>query len=299
MIIQSAEQLRAVTCSYYANNDWERIEQTVKTVQAEVERVIGTAALEWLASAEGCVTEAWQCCAAAIGYMATMRYSRLNDVSHEDEGRKVKMDRENEARPFEWQLARDERAHLTEYYRQLDRLLMLLEPVEAFHASATWQQRQQLIVKDATCLTWLTGMEESAWLFHRLVPMLAESQSFVVKAYGEAFSPEDFRTFENTDTTNYAAQKAVALGALALMGRRTQLQQLPYGLMTAMESDGGGNSRQQPTTDALQAYLKQLSKDQHYWLNEMRRLRDVAAGGAQYSHLQVPENTPDQKYMRL
>ncbi len=298
LIIASADQLRTVTCSYYQNNDFSRIERTVATVQAEVEHIIGTPCMEWLATDEGRQSEAWLACATAIGYMATMRYARLNDISHEDAGRKIKMDRDNEARPFEWQMARDERAHLDEYYRALDRLLCLLDKEPTFRQSDTWQQRQRLIVTDAACLTWLTGIGESPWFYHQLVPMLAESQHHVERAYGQAFEPDGFLAFENTDTLHYAAQKATALGAIVLMGQRTQLQAMPYALMQLVESNGGGNQRLQPTTDQLATYLRTVAADRHYWTDEMRRLRDLEAGQAA-TRLQMPDNDSRNKFMRL
>ena len=97
----------------------------------------------------------------------------------------------------------------------------------------------------------------------------------------------------------HAAQMAVALGAIALMGRRTSLQTLPYGLMKIFESDGGGNRKEAAALDRLDDYLKHLSHQQHYWLNEMKQLRDEAAGTESPSRLQMPDNDPHNKYMRL
>lgn len=294
MIINSSEELRALTGSYFANNDFTRIEGVLQAVEQEIARTIGLAALDAL---EGDALLAAQ---QATAYMATMRYYRLNDISHENAGRKVKIDKENEARPFEWQLARDDRMHLEEYYRALDRLLYALAGTELFRESPVWQRQQRLIVKDSGTMAWLTGVDDSAWLYLRLQPFLAESQRFVEKAYGEAFNPEDFDTlFPPADTLDYAAMKAVALGAIALMGRRTSLQTLPYGLMTIIESDGGGNRQEQGTMERIADYLKQLSRDQHYWLEEMKRLRDAAAGLETTTHLQMPENDRHNKYMRL
>ena len=187
---------------------------------------------------------------------------------------------------------------LEEYYRALDRLLYELRDCDQFKATPQYQAQQQLIIRDAITLTYLTGIDASAWLFLRLTPFLMESQRFVEKAYGQKFAPDDFQLMENTDTLKYAAQMAVALGALALMGRRTSLDTLPYGLMKVFEQDGGGNRREQAPLDRLNDYLKQLSKEQHYWLNEMRTLRDHEVDN-ECTYLQMPENHPNDKFMRL
>ncbi len=294
-IITDSEQLRDVTGSWWANADFSRIERIVYAVEHELATVIGSDTMEWLAAGEGRSSEAWLHAACAVGYMACMRYYRLNDISHQDGGRKVKIDKENEARPFEWQLARDDRAHLEEYYRALDRLLYELRDVEVFQRSNVWQQQQRLIIKDADTLSQLTGLDPSPWLYLRLVPFLMESQHFVGKAYGADLCSID----TDFPMLMEAAQRAVALGALALMGRRTSLQTMPYGLMKLFESNGGGNRQEAAALDRLDDYLRHLSREQHYWLNEMKQLRDEAEGGEQPTHLQMPDNKPNDKFMRL
>ena len=289
MIITSAEQLRNLTGSYYANNDFEKIRSTLMAVEYELRTTLGMDTLEGL---EG---EALQAAQQAVAYMATMRFYRLNDISHETMGRKVKIDKENEARPFEWQLARDDRMHLEEYYRALDRLIDLLQDDADFQETRIWQRQQRLIVKDADSLSYLTGADPSPWLYVRLTPYLDESQRFVLKAYGGPL-PEE--TEENGEIL-HAARMAVSLGAIALMGRRTSLQTMPYGLMKIFESDGGGNRMEQAAIDRLDDYLKHLSGEQRYWLEEMKHLRDQADGKELPTHLQMPENAPHDKFMRL
>lgn len=294
MIITTSEEIRNLTGSYYANNDFSKIENIVKGVEQELCGMIGIDDLSGLTS------DALLAAKQAIAFMASMRYFRLNDISHEHEGRKVKIDKENEARPFEWQLARDDRAHLEEYYRALDRLTAALQDEQQFKESDIYKRQQTLIVTTADTLAWLTGADNSPWLYLRLVPFLAESQRFVEKAYGDHLTPEDFGDlFASTDTIAFAAQKATALGAIALMGRRLSLQAMPYGLMKIFESDGGGNRKEAAALDRLDDYLKHLSNEQQYWLNEMKHLRDIASDKEQVTHLQMPENDPQNKYIRL
>lgn len=287
MIITTAEQLRNLTGSYYANNDFSKIENMVKGVEQDICRILD------LPNLDNLEPDALLAAQQAVAFMATMRFYRLNDISHENAGRKVKIDKENEARPFEWQLARDDRAHLEEYYRALDRLVALLQDNEQFKQTKVYQRTQQLLVKDADMLNYLTGLDPSPWLYIRMVPFLDESQRFIEKVYGSALSG-----ITDTDIL-HAAQMAVALGAVALMGRRCSLQSMPYGLMQLTVSNGGGNSQQQPTLNQLDAYLKQLSADQRYWINEMKQLRDQAAGKEPESNLQMPENDKHHKYMRV
>lgn len=346
MIIESAEQIRNLTGSYYANNDFEKIRSTLMAVEDEIADVIGRTVMESLVeesknkevsisfttedgkvlkigdkefvvegdtlkmagySPYGIIgrvegdtlhlsnSRAVYACRQAVAYMATMRFYRLNDISHENMGRKVKIDKENEARPFEWQLARDDRAHLEEYYRALDRLIRALEPDPRFIVTDIWKRMDALIVKDADSLSYLTGLDPSPWLYLRLMPYLSESQHFVAKAYGEGFS----QIGDASEDIQHAAQMAVGLGAIALMGRRTSLQTLPYGLMKIFESDGGGNRKEAAALDRLDDYLKRLSREQHYWTEEMKRLRDEDMDAEPAIHLQMPDNDPHNKFMRV
>lgn len=305
MIIDNAEQLRDITGSYYSNSDFTRIKLITRTVEEELCQLLTRPVVDYIDQHRGEKdTEAtWFAAAQAIGYMAIMRYQRLNDVSHEDTGRKVKIDRDNEARPFEWQLARDDRAHLEEYNRALDRLITNLDKIEVWRNTDRYKYTHRLIIRSADSMAFLTGVEPSPWLYLRLQPFIMESQHFVEKAYGTAFQPDNFHPFEESNTLNYAAQMAVGLGAISLMGRRTSLQALPYGLMNLFEQDGGGNRHDQSTMDQIDHYLRHLSHEQHYWINEMRTLRDLAdapsSDGGPATFLQIPENKPANKYIRL
>ena len=155
MIITTAEQIRNLTGSYYANNDFEKIKNIVNAVEQEISTTLSMPSLDALEDAA--LLAAQQ----AVAFMATMRFYRLNDISHENAGRKVKIDKENEARPFEWQLARDDRAHLEEYYRALDRLINALDGDPRFMETKIWKRKNALIVKDADSLSYLTGLDPS------------------------------------------------------------------------------------------------------------------------------------------
>lgn len=300
MIINSAEELRTLTDSFYANADFTKIENILGNVEIEIERVIGKDLMEQMVSEEAgdsAVTnrEAVHALKQAIAYMAVMRYNRLNDLSHETSGRKAKIDRENEARPFEWQLARDDRAHLEEYYRALDRMLYALQDDDNYSQSALARRMEGLIVSDGDELSQLTGVDSSPWLYLQLVPYLDESQRKVATAYGDELS-----TIATDSDIYHAAQMCVALGALIIMGRRHSLRQLPYGLMSAIESNGGGNTLTQPAPEVLKAYMLNLMRDHHYWLNEMRTLRDEANEENTYTYLQEPDNSDkSKKYLKL
>src|SRR5690554_464828 len=111
-----ATELRNATGSYYANNNFDKIRTDVSLATDEMVRLVGgdlmARALVHYNSTEyklsaptadqkknDTLVELLQ---VPIAYKATFRYYQTNLVGHEDSGRKVKIDNENERMPWEW-----------------------------------------------------------------------------------------------------------------------------------------------------------------------------------------------------
>jgi len=322
-----AEELRLATSSYYANNDYSRIQSTVYLVERELADVLGNDVWADITgryegtnqTGEGHEHDQELVLLAqrAVGLMATMRYSRLNDLSHEDDGRKAKIDRENEARPFEWQLARDERVHLEEYYATLNALIALLETTEnaAWIDSRCRKQSALLLLPNSLVMSEATGISFTPWLYFRLIPYLSEAQHWVMRAYGRDFSEllqwsRDLLKIVNDDNdeTNeeekelreeavVAARRAEGLKALAIMAGRTEVSALPWGLMGAITRAGGDDQEHSATIDQLHHFARHQEGSAAYWLNEMKHLRDKLHEQEDgCTMLQTPENRPENKY---
>lgn len=63
----------------------------------------------------------------AVAMLAALRYYHRTDVSHDINGRKIKIDQENEKIPWEWQLLDDDREHMEAHYRAIDMAIALCE----------------------------------------------------------------------------------------------------------------------------------------------------------------------------
>lgn len=288
-----SEELRQATGSFYANADFDKIAALVEQVQGEVAKQIGT---EVMASIDadyndGKDSELIHAAQRTVGYMATIRYFRLNDISHETDGRKVKMDGENERRPFEWQLERDDQMHMEEYYNAFDHLVTLLMDDETFQAGTLYQRISALLVDSASALEWATGIEVSAHLFLRLVPLLHEAQMYVQKSYGE--QPLSGIADE---TLKFLAQCAIGHRALALFVRRTEMKALPGGAFrTALT--GGGRS-ESSTTEQLHDFYKEELRCGEEYVHDMQTRRDALADEG-VDHLVMPENEEGNKFFRV
>lgn len=282
-----------VTCSFYANADFTKIAGMVAAVQAEVAKIIGDDVMETIEAAynQGGDSDIIRAAQATIGYMATMRYFRLNDISHETDGRKVKMDGENERRPFEWQLERDDRMHLEEYYNSFDRLIGLLMEDSNFQQSKLYQRMSGLVVKDCETLNWVTGIEFSNHLLIRLLPLLNEAQMYVQKSYGSA--PLSEITDEGL---LFLVQSAIGHRAMALFVRRTEMKALPAGAFREVITSGGGKGDN--TTEQLHDYYRHEMETAEGYVHDMQTRRDEMANES-CEHLVMPENDEGNKFFRV
>ena len=285
-----AEELRLVTSSYYANADFEKIEGMVVAAESELARVVGDEVMQTIETDynAGKLTPIVRAAQRAVGFMATLRYFRLNDISHETDGRKVKMDSENERRPFEWQLERDDEMHLQEYYNALDCLVNLLMDNEGFQKSELYGHIAQLLIPNAESVTWLTGVETSPYLYLRLVPFLTDAQRYVAKRLGDTDTDdEELRTLRD---------QAIAHRALALFVRKTEMKALPGGAFREAVS-GGGRSKSNTTTQ-LHDYYEHMMDASDEYIHEMQHRRDELAGENADSHVIMPKNCRKNKFFR-
>lgn len=288
---KGSEELRFATGSFYANADFGKIEGIVGTVERELSRLIGSEAFESIVTTyeDGEPSELVRAAQRVVGYMATMRYFRLNDISHETDGRKVKMDSENERRPFEWQLERDDEMHLQEYYNALDCLVNLLMDDEGFRKSELYGHIAQLLIPNAESVTWLTGVETSPYLYLRLVPFLTDAQRYVAKRLGDTDTDdEELRTLRD---------QAIAHRALALFVRKTEMKALPGGAFREAVS-GGGRSKSNTTTQLHDYYEHMIDASEEY-IHEMQHRRDELLGTDGRAHLIMPENDVRNKFFRF
>ena len=290
--LHGSEELRQATASFYANADFSKIESLVEQSQQQLatllgEDVVASIEQQYLAGDDSPVIRAAQ---RAVGYMATLRYFRLNDISHETDGRKVKMDADNERRPFEWQLERDDKMHLLEYYNALDQLISLLRSSDTFQQSQLYKRIAPLAIQSAADMEWLTGVEVSPHLFLRVLPFINEAQRYVERRLGYTIDSADDDTLKNL------AQAAVANRALALFVQKTEMNALPAGAFREAVSAGGHSA--QSTTAMLHDYYQHVLDIAEGYVRDMQCRRDTI-NNEHASHLVIPDNNPSNPFFIL
>lgn len=304
-----ASELQLATGSFYESDNFDRIASAIEAVEHDIAKVVGAPVFEAIrqlyirdeksAAEQQLVNTAQR----AVGLMAVMRYSRLNDLSHETGGRKAKIDRENEARPFEWQLMRDERVHLEEYYAALSMLVDQLTALQLpeWTESYLCQTQQQLLISDSAMFSLLTGIDVDAWLYWRMVPLISEAQRYVRRNYGTArfgnllaLKDKASITEDELDLLEYA-RRACALKALQLFCRRTELTALPAGMM-AVFSQHGAVREETVSAARMHDIARHWRDDADFWIDEMKTLRDQIENTDEVPHFSMPDNDPHNKY---
>lgn len=81
-----------------------------------------------------------------IAVKAYLTYTKINDLSHRNDGRAIRLD-EHEKIPFEWMIDRNDAALERKYYKSLDSLLEYLD-----HTNAIWKTSENYIKAHKTII---------------------------------------------------------------------------------------------------------------------------------------------------
>lgn len=120
-----------------------------------------------------------------VAINAALEFVKSQDVSHEDTGRKVKIDTDNEKIPFEWMLSRDNANQLRKYYKTVDRLIQFLEDYEDYISewkdSASQQMARELFIKNAREFNNIYPIDNSRRFFVTILPFIKEAERVYIK----------------------------------------------------------------------------------------------------------------------
>ena len=297
-----SRELRELTGNYYATNDFSKITGEINAATDEITELISQpvyATIEGYyksdASDQADIIRKLQ---RPIALLATLRLYQKNDLSHEDSGRKVKLDQDNEKLPWQWQLDRDDAIHLEEYYKAVDILIRALNSsdIQQWKSSKAYKQSQQLIIRNGESFESYFPIQRSERTYLLLVPFIREVQKLQVeRAYGAGWSA--LLTEDNDDETvaHYAACKAVALLAMSTALRRNQLQLIPAGVIRTYVAESGAMNSTPATLADIRLLAEWMADDAATWIDEMKRARD----GATVERNIMPNNDPRNKFMRL
>ena len=303
---KGADELRALTGNYYANNEFSKIESDIKFAAYQLKQVVGDAVLKRAEEAYIKMEEPSEALAdpqqlvelvqRPIAILATLQLYRKNDVSHEDSGRKVQLASDDtEKIPWEWQLDRDDSIHMESYYMAVEQLISYLNEIKL----TEWMESEQkkaalsLIIRTGRDFDKYFPIQSSERLFFLLVNFIREMQiSTVKRAYGEgwdALLAED--TIPESDV-HFAACKATALLAMSKALLRMPLQLIPGGVVRTYMAENGMKNSSPANLDDVQRLSNWLQADGEDWLNQMKDLK----AGSKEDYSLLPNNDKRNKF---
>jgi len=332
---EGATEIRNLTGSYYQNNDFTRIRTDWILAQDELAKLVGTAVITRAithyhsedypldGSGDDTDDQLVEHLQLPLAYMATFRYYQSNMVSHEDTGRKVKIDTENEKMAWEWMLDRDDAAHILKIHQVTDRLIEFLEAqqITEWLTSDNRTITRQLLVNTADLFHQAYPIDHSSKFFYSVTPFIDEVQRRTIKkalgtefpkliAYWQNFNstssdgsgassglPGD-QTSEYLEELLALVQKVMPLLAMVMAAKRLPLHFLPHGVVQQFHSMSQSRaSSQVPLPQSIELYCNLLKEDAQYALDDIKRLLNANDTEALDYQL-LPENDETNKFFR-
>ncbi len=305
MIIITTKEIRELTGNYFANNEFGKIAGEIEMASEELAELIGeevyqeAEALYVKMDASDKEKELVKRVQRPIAIMATLRMYQKNDLSHEDDGRKFKIDAESEKLPWEWQLDRDDARHLEDYHKAVDVLIRYLNKndIKMWKEGKTYLESQKLLIRNGQEFDTYFPIEKSERTYLMLVPYIKEVQMLhTKKAYGaEKWGELLAANGETKADEHYAACKATALMAMSLAMTRMQLRAIPAGVVRSYVAENGAMASAPANMQDIKMLAEWMRDDALGWLDEMKQARD----GGQRMYGMLPENDKRNKFMRL
>ncbi|KAA6330242.1 hypothetical protein EZS27_021037 [termite gut metagenome] len=301
---KGAEEIRSLTSNYYLNNDFNKVAGEIETAQEELITLVGNEVFLKAQKAydENSTDETDILLVSKlqrpIALLATFNLYRKNDLSHEDDGRKFKIDSQNEKLPWQWQLDRDDEIQLEGYYKAVDALIRFLNEsdIQQWKETNTYRELQTLLIRSGSEFDTYFPIVKSERTFLLLVPFIREVQMLHVKrSYGAGW--DELLTFAegvNSDA-RFAACKATSLFAMSLALERLQLSIIPGGVIRRYLGENGAAKSSPARLNDIRQVVTWMSEDAKTWLNEMKQ----AKNGGEIQYNLIPHNCKENKFFRV
>lgn len=298
-----ADELRVLTGSYWKSNDFEKIRVKVELASEDVANLIGDAVIrraddhynsanfqnddpeltEEAKAANSLNDRLVQHIQLPISFLSTMWHYQSNDISHEDTGRKVKIDADTEKLAWEWMYNRDDAMALQQYHRTLDRLIRFLnanqDDIPEWKEGTAIKNVLSLFIRNADHFNRIFPIDDSPGFFLRIAPFMREVERKNIKAI---FGSTKFRQLKEDDAkgelsevdlelVDYACD-SIALLTMSIAIKRLSLQLMPDGVVQQYFAAAPGLKSSQPATlEMVNSVSSSLRKDGEYALNELKK----------------------------
>ncbi len=297
---EGAKLLHQLTGSYYASNDFDAIQSEIDFATSEVAAIIGKEVVGSAKSAyENSVEEVFvKKVQMPIACLAVMRHFAQNIITHEDAGRRMKVD-ENAKTPFAWMLDRDDLAMRERYYRALDALFRYLAENKAdlWAKSEVCKLTSQSILHSIHEFERFYPIDHSYYTFAMLIPLIIEAQDLRLKGLLGDRWPTILSAASETDRKVLVlAQKYAVLYAVTTAAERWSITVFPLSISRRFApSFQGSEASMTASIKEISWYIGNLRKQQEETLDLLSR--SVSSNTEEPTLL--PTNDRKNKFFRL
>lgn len=282
MLFNSIDQLKEITGFLYAYNSFDNIKTDIELAEEDMKELIGAATFALADNhvngvdppESALLDEMVKHIRLPVAYYAIHSFSQNTDVSHEDTGRKVKIDSEREKLPWQWMLERDERAILRKAHRTTDRLIGWLDDNIADATLEPWKDSDERkairgqMISDAITFDTIYPIDKSRRFFLKISPFIREAERKYILPALTSTTFADIKTalrsvpqgdIEPEGVLPYI-QVPLAYFSMAIAVERLNLTVLPEGVVQQFESERLTQNATQPVSmEDKKLYAKHLT----------------------------------------
>lgn len=280
------EELKKLIGWLYKSNKFENIAMDIELAQEEVAKMIGDEVLQLALNHyhslffensdneenlfKDKLVKHIQLPVALLAYKS---YSENADVSHEDTGRKVKVDADNEKLPWEWMLDRDNAAILRKAYKTLDRLISFLEnnadAIEEWKNSDVRALQNSLFISSTSVFDDIFPIDKSLRFFLKILPFMKEVERKQIRPIlgAEQFSSlKERKAADNlSDADNELLEyvnNAIPFLTMSIATKRLNLQVIPEGVVQSFVTERQtSQAKAVPALELVTQISKSLQSD--------------------------------------
>ena len=307
---EGAAELQRLVGNYFRSNDFSAIESEIKSAAGVVRRLIGPEVFDRAEKYYNSTDFGTQndtldqrllkAIQAPVAQLAMVRFYQQNTLSHEDGGRKVKINEGSEKMPWQWQYDRDDGALLDKYYRVLDDLYIFLEEntVSEWQESSLRKKLAACFVKDLDTFQEVFPLEDSHRMFYILVPFMLEVQDRIIRPIVGDEEFEKMKTApmpEELAEQLAAAKRCVPLYAVITAVKRMSIKVLPTMIVRRFSASFQGSRGGNIDDAATRALLQSVESEAIDAKKELQKAVTKRRQPVREADL-VPQNSRDKKY---
>lgn len=307
---EGAAELQRLIGTYFRSNNFSVIESEIKSAAGAVRRQIGPEVFdraekyynsdEFNPQNDTLDLQLLKAIQAPVALLAMVRFYQQNTLSHEDGGRKVKINEGSEKMPWQWQYDRDDDALLDKYYRALDDLYVFLEEksVPEWQKSPLRTKLAACFVKDLDTFQEVFPLEDSHRMFYILVPFMLEVQERIIRPIVGDTEYEKMKTAPvpaELAEQFAAAKRCIPLYAIITAVKRMSIKVLPTMIVRRFSASFQGSRGGDMDDAATRALLQSVESEAIDAKTELQKAVTQRRQPVRETDL-VPQNSRNKKY---